>query len=120
MDSMTDLARGIVVGVDAHTDTHDACVLDDCGRLLETRTFAADAAGYTELSCWAQRFGSITAFGVESTGSYAAGLTRYLRAEGLEVLEVNQPHSHTGGGAVRATRSTPRWPPVTCWPPTGS
>jgi len=95
MDSMTDLARGIVVGVDAHTDTHDACVLDDCGRLLETRTFAADAAGYTELSCWAQRFGSITAFGVESTGSYAAGLTRYLRAEGLEVLEVNQPHSHT-------------------------
>ena len=23
-----------MVGVDAHTDTHDACVLDDCGRLL--------------------------------------------------------------------------------------
>ena len=37
MDSMTDAARGIVVGVDAHTDTHDARVLDDCGRLLGTR-----------------------------------------------------------------------------------
>jgi transposase len=42
-----------------------------------------------------QRFGPIAAFGVESTGSYAAGLVRYLRAEGLEALEVNQPHAHT-------------------------
>ena len=95
MDSMTDPARGIVVGVDAHNDTHDACVLDDCGRLLGTRTFTADAAGYRELLGWVQRFGSITAFGVESTGSYAAGLTRHLCAEGLEVREVNQPHPHT-------------------------
>ena len=95
MDSMTSPGRGIVVGVDAHTDTHDACVLDDCGRLLGTRTFTADAAGYRELLGWVQRFGSITAFGVESTGSYAAGLTRHLCAEGLEVREVNQPHPHT-------------------------
>ena len=95
MDSMTDRARGIVVGVDAHTDTHDACVLDDCGRLLGTRSFSADAAGYRELLSWVGRFGPIVALGVESTGSYAAGLTRYLRAQGLEVLEVNQPHPHT-------------------------
>jgi hypothetical protein len=45
MHSMTDPPRGIVVGVDAHTDTHDAAVLDDCGRLLGTRTFRADATG---------------------------------------------------------------------------
>jgi hypothetical protein len=45
MDSMTSPERRIVVGVDAHTDTHDACVLDDCGRMLGTRTFTADAAG---------------------------------------------------------------------------
>jgi len=95
MDSMTDAPRGIVVGVDAHTDTHDACVLDDCGRALGTRTFRADAAGYRELLGWVQRFGPVAAFGVESTGSYAAGLTRYLRTEGLDVLEVNQPHPHT-------------------------
>ncbi len=42
-----------------------------------------------------QRFGPVAALGVESTGSYAAGLVRHLRAEGLEVLEVNQPHAHT-------------------------
>ncbi len=95
MDSMTDPQRGIVVGVDAHTDTHDAAVLDDCGRLLATRTFRVNAAGYRELLTWAQRFGVVTAFGVESTGSYAAGLVRYSRAEGLEVLEINRPHPHT-------------------------
>jgi transposase len=84
-----------VVGVDAHTDTHDACVLDDCGRMLGTRTFTVDAAGYRALLTWVWRFGQVAALGVESTGSYAAGLTRYLRAQGLEVREVNQPHPHT-------------------------
>jgi transposase len=95
MTSMTDARRGIVVGVDAHTDTHDAAVLDDCGRLLGTRTCRADASGYRELLAWAQHFGPIAALGVESTGSYAAGLVRHLRTRGLEVLEVNQPHAHT-------------------------
>ena len=95
MNSMTGATRGVVVGVDAHTDTHDAAVLDDCGRLQATRTFAADAAGYRELMAWIQRFGAVATIGVESTGSYAAGLVRHLRAEGLEVLEVNQPHAHT-------------------------
>jgi transposase len=92
---MTETRRGVVVGVDAHTDTHDAAVLDDCGRLLARRTFPADAAGYRDLRAWVRRFGMIATVGVESTGSYAAGLVRHLRAEGLEVLEVNQPHAHT-------------------------
>jgi transposase len=79
MDSMTGSLLEIVVGVDAHVDTHDVAVLDACGRLLGTRTFRADAAGYRELLSWVQRFGSIVALGVESTGSYAAGLVRHLR-----------------------------------------
>src|SRR3954447_13208087 len=94
MDSMTN-SHGAVVGVDAHTDTHDVAVLDDCGRLIARATFAADAAGYSALRAWIERFAPIAAVGVESTGSYAAGLVRHLRADGLEVLEVNQPHPHT-------------------------
>ena len=90
MDSMTDPARGSVVGVDAHSDTHHAAVLDDCGRLLGRRTFPANAAEYRELLSWAKRFGPIGALDVESTGSYAAGLVRYLRANGHEVLEINR------------------------------
>src|SRR3954469_15194285 len=96
MNSMTDRSRGVVVGVDAHTDTHDVAVLDDCGRLLARQTFAADAAGYRALREWIEPFAPIAAIGVESTGSYAAGLVRHMRAEGLEVvLEINQPHPHT-------------------------
>lgn len=32
--------------------------------------------------------------GVESSGSYGAGLTRHLRASGIDVVEVNRPHAH--------------------------
>jgi transposase len=92
---MTIIESGVTGGVDAHTDTHDAAVLDDRGRLLGTRTFAADAGGYWQLLAWVREFGPVAAIGVESTGSYAAGLVRYLRANGVRVLEGNQPHPHT-------------------------
>ena len=85
----------VIAGVDAHTDTHDSAVLDDCGRLLATRTFEANPAGYRQLLDWVQGFGAVSAIGVESTGSYAAGLVRHLRANHVRVLEVNQPHAHT-------------------------
>jgi transposase len=94
MDSMTH-SRGVVVGVDAHTDRHDVAVLDDCGRLLGRETFAADAAGYRALRAWIELFAPVAAIGVESTGSYAAGLVRHLRAQHLQVLEVNQSHPRT-------------------------
>ena len=32
---------------------------------------------------------------MECTGSYCAGLTRYLLSEGVEVVEVNQPDKAT-------------------------
>ena len=86
-------------------------------RARATGTFAADAGGYGELLAWAQHFGAVTALGVESTGSYAAGLVRYLRDAGLEVLEVNQPHAHTRRRRGKSDRSTPRWPPAPSSPP---
>src|SRR4051794_25654239 len=92
--SMTPDGRRVIGGVDAHTDTHDAAVLDDRGELLATKSFAVSAAGYRELLAWLRRFGELERIGVESTGSYAAGLTRHLVAEGMRVLEVNQPHAH--------------------------
>jgi transposase len=47
------------------------------------------------LRAWLDQFGPILAVGVESTGSYGAGLTRSLTAAGVHVIEVNQPHRHT-------------------------
>ena len=95
MHSMKQQVRRVVGGVDSHADTHQAAALDERGRLLGSKSFAVSAAGYRELLAWLASFGLIERVGVESTGSYAAGLTRHLLAEGVRVLEVNQPHAHS-------------------------
>jgi len=85
----------ITGGVDAHSDTHHAAALDERGRLLGDAAFAASLEGCRELLAWLESFGPVGCVGVESTGSYAAGLTRFLAARGIAVVEVNQPHAHT-------------------------
>ncbi len=95
MHSMNRELRRVIGGVDSHADTRHAAALDERGRLLGTKSYAVSAAGYRELLAWLASFGPIDRVGVESTGSYAAGLTRHLLAEGVRVLEVNQPHAHT-------------------------
>ena len=91
---MTSLEGSVTGGVDAHTDTHDAAALDERGRLLGVRTFASTPDGYRALLAWLEAFGPIAVIGVESTGSYAAGLVRYLRSREVGVVEVNRPHAH--------------------------
>lgn len=95
MQSMNQKDRRVIGGIDAHAETHHAAALDDRGGLLATKSFTVSAAGYRELLVWLRSFGEIDRIGVESTGSYAAGLTRHLVAAGVRVLEVNQPHAHT-------------------------
>ena len=95
MDRMKQEIRRVIGGVDSHADTHHVAALDDRGCLLGTRLFPVSAAGYRELLAWLASFGVIDRVGVESTGSYAAGLTRHLVGAGVRVLEVNQPHAHT-------------------------
>jgi hypothetical protein len=84
----------ITGGVDAHSDSHHAAALDERGRLLGDRPFAASVEGYRELLAWLESFGLVARVGVESTGSYAAGLVRFLVERGIVVVEVNQPHAH--------------------------
>ena len=47
--------------------------------------------GYEELEQWSCDLGQIHAFGIEGTGSYGAGLARFLADRGYSVLEVNRP-----------------------------
>ena len=51
-----------------------------------------DSAGYKALLAWLETFGDVTKIGVEGTGSYGSGLTRYLRRVGVEVIEVDRPN----------------------------
>ena len=88
-------ARTVIGGIDCHAETHHAAILDTRGRLIGHDQFPATRAGYRRLLAWLQRHGSIDRVGVESTGSYGAGLTRYLTDAGITVIEVNRPHTHT-------------------------
>jgi transposase len=81
----------VTVGVDTHADVHVAVAKDSFGRRLDATSVPTTPAGYAELLGWAQRLGQPDAWGIEGTGSFGAGLARFLRAEGQIVVEVNRP-----------------------------
>jgi transposase len=88
---MTTETIGVTGGIDTHSNTHHAAALDEVGRLLGTREFQAHPAGYHQLLDWLGSFGTITRVGVEGTGCYGAGVTRFLRRHRIHVIEVNRP-----------------------------
>jgi len=92
MTTMTETGCRVTGGVDTHKDAHVAAALDEVGRVLGTETFPATPAGYRELLRWLRSFGEVVAVGVEGTGSWGAGLTRFLTAAGLTVIEVSRPN----------------------------
>jgi transposase len=82
--------RAITGGVDTRSEVHVAAALDPVGGLVGTREFCATAAGYASLLGWLGKFGDVALVGVEGTGSYGAGLARYLAAHGVRVVEVDR------------------------------
>jgi transposase len=85
------IAAEVVVGVDTHKHVHAAVVISALGAHLGATTVPTNVKGYRDLAAWACSFGAIKAFGIEGTGSYGAGLSRFLREQGHAVLEVNRP-----------------------------
>jgi transposase len=90
--TIVEAARGVTGGVDTHLDVHVAAALDPLGGLLGTERFETNPAGYKTLLAWLESFGDVTKIGIEGTGSYGSGLTRYLRRVGIEVIEVDRPN----------------------------
>src|SRR6478735_2811682 len=84
-------AGAVVGGVDTHKDLHVATVVDHQDRVLGTRSFATTRQGYRQMLAWMRSFGELLRVGVESTGSYGAGLLRFLQHAGVTVLEVTTP-----------------------------
>jgi transposase len=82
---------GIIVGIDTHKQTHTAVAITGLGARLAQLTIPVGTEGYRRLEAWACSFGKIRAFGIEGTGSYGAGLSRFLRERGYAVHEVAQP-----------------------------
>lgn len=86
---MPSVRRRVIAGVDSHGDVHVAVVIDAAtGRRLSDASFPTTMAGYIELLAWLSSFGEIDRVGLEGTGSYGAGLARYLAGESVTVIEV--------------------------------
>jgi transposase len=86
--------RRVVGGVDTHKDLHVAAIVDEQDRVLGTRCFATTRQGYRQMLAWMRSFGEVQRIGIESTGSYGAGLLRFVQQTGIEVLEVTTPDQH--------------------------
>jgi transposase len=78
-------------GVDTHSDTHTAAVIDMVGRVLGTEQFPATPGGYAALLAWMQGFGRLVRVGIEGTGAYGAGLARLLHDRRVPMVEVDRP-----------------------------
>jgi transposase len=83
MRRVAEQAGSVTGGVDAHADVHVAAVAGRVGRVLGTQAFPATAAGYRA---------ALARVGVEGTGSYGAGLARYLAGCGVAVAEGIRPN----------------------------
>ncbi len=86
------MVRMIVGGVDTHADTHVGAVVDTNGGVLGIEAFPADESGYEALVGWLTSHGEISMVGVEGTGSWGVGLSRFLHSHGIVVVEVDRPN----------------------------
>ena len=95
----------VVGGVDTHKDLHVAAVVDENDRVLGTHSFATTRQGYKLMLAWMRSFGDLQRIGGECTGSYGAGLLRYMKVAGVDVLEVTAPDKLDRRRAARTMTS---------------
>jgi transposase len=81
-----------VVGVDTHLDEHVlAVVASPSGAVVAKRSVPANARGYASALRFALEAGNgARVWAIEGTGSYGAGLARYLAGRGETVLEMSR------------------------------
>ena len=86
------MVRMIVGGVDTHADQHVAAAVDANGGVLGIESFPADESGFEALVVWLTSHGEIDLVGVEGTGSWGVGLSRFLHDYEISVVEVDRPN----------------------------
>ena len=112
-------ASEVILGIDTHLDVHVVVALDGLGRRLGELNVPTTVNGYQKLLRWAEDFGPVCCAGVEGTGSYGAGLARYLKAAGISVMEVERPkRRHLRRNGKGRTPSMRRLLLGRCWPTT--
>lgn len=103
-----------VVGVDPHRDSHALAVVHVVsGAIVYEAAVNANSDGYAQaLKLVGEYAPGRRAFAIEGTGSFGAGLTRFLTGRGERVLEVSRLRRERRSGgktdaldAIRAARS---------------
>jgi transposase len=88
--TIVEATRTVTGGIDTHGEFHVAAALDEVGGLLGAKSFEANPDGYVALFTWLSAFGDVAKIGIEGTGSYGAGVVRFLARAGVEVVEVDR------------------------------
>jgi transposase len=95
---------GLVVGVDTHAD-HHALVLVDAAtqRTKRALTITATRRGYRQALRLVERLApGARVWALEGSGSYGAGLARFLAERGERVVEVERPAREGLGGRLKS------------------
>jgi transposase len=102
-----------VIGVDPHRDVHAIAIIEvRTGGVVYESAVAANTGGYRRtVALAAEHASGRRAFAVEGSGSFGAGLTRFLSGQGETVFEVGRLRRERRSGgktdaldAIRAAR----------------
>ena len=98
-----------VIGVDPHRDAHALAVVEvrSGGVIFETDVVANESGYRAALSLAVDCAPGRRAFAVEGSGSFGAGLTRFLTASGEQVFEVGRLRRERVARQDRRTRRGP-------------
>jgi transposase len=93
-----------VIGVDTHADSHALVLLDArTQRTCSVLTVAASRSGYRRALRLAHRQApGKRLWALEGTGSYGAGLARFLTERGEQVREVERPRREGSRGRLKS------------------
>lgn len=91
-------AQMYVLGVDIAKESFTAALADAGGKVLETKQFDNDEAGFKVLRKWMQQHKARQVHAcMEATGRYGDALAYYLHAQGYTVSVVNPARIHAYG-----------------------
>ena len=73
----------VIVGIDAHTQSHTAAAIDEHGKALATLTVGANAGELDRLCAWIRGWGAVELVAIEGAKGFGLPITRRLLATGV-------------------------------------
>jgi hypothetical protein len=101
----------VILGIDAHKQTHTVVVVDEHGRKLGERTVKTTTTDHLDLLVWASRFGAERRWAVEDCRHLSRRLERDLLGAGQQVVRVPpklMANARTAGRTLRQVGSDRR------------